>query len=205
MPTATNPHSVKRQAAVYMGGVTGISSAGVFDPTEFSAKTAPVAADKVVIQDTESGNAPKTATFANVAKLLNTVTNMVDDSKNSLFVTYGELDAGTTEAVDHKLTDALEAKGQLLFVLGVVNEVFDGTADSVIKISKAASGATPMASSITMDKGGAQVVGTVVGAWPVSGADSICASGGKVYAYVAGDYSRTTGKLGILLLWMKTA
>jgi hypothetical protein len=72
-------------------------------------------------------------------------------------------------------------------------------------ISKAALGATPMASAIVMDKDSVQVVGSVVGAWPVAGADSIQAAEGDVYAYVTTDATRSTGKLGFLLVWMKTA
>lgn len=60
-----NPHSILAHAR---GGVTGISDAGVFDPTEFDAKTDPVVADKVVIQDTEASDAPKVTTITNLAK-----------------------------------------------------------------------------------------------------------------------------------------
>lgn len=326
---ATNPHSYLKKAATNVEGVTGISSAGVFDPTEFSAKTAPVAADKIVIEDTEDANAPKVATLTNAQKILGeiaagtntssglsevdgvlriningttaktepvaadsvvindseatntnkkvTLTNlakpigeifagtnatsglsevdgvgrlningidaktspvsadatvindsadtnknkkvtlanmaafygamaqMPDDLKRSIFLTYAEFDAGTDAAVDTKLTDALEAKGQLIAVIGIVNELFNGTGDSTVIISKAATGATAMASSIVMDKDSTQLVGSVVGAWPVAGANSICASGGDVYAYVATDVTRSTGKIGFVLIWMKTA
>ena len=68
--TGTNPHSWIRKAATYMGGVTGISAAGIFDPTEFDPKTAPIAADLVVIDDSEATNAPKIVTFANVCKAI---------------------------------------------------------------------------------------------------------------------------------------
>jgi hypothetical protein len=67
---AVNPHSYLKKAATNVEGVTGVSAAGVFDPTEFSAKSAPVAADKVVIQDTEDSNAPKVATLTNTQKIL---------------------------------------------------------------------------------------------------------------------------------------
>lgn len=60
-----NPHSILAHAR---GGVTGISDAGVFDPTEFDAKTDPVVADKVVIQDTEANDAPKVTTITNLSK-----------------------------------------------------------------------------------------------------------------------------------------
>lgn len=62
-----NPHSILAHAR---GGATGISDAGVFDPTEFDAKTDPVVADKVVIQDTEASDAPKVTTAANLCKAL---------------------------------------------------------------------------------------------------------------------------------------
>lgn len=65
----TNKHSIKGYVGA-AAGITGVNSSGVFDSTEFSGKTTPVAADKVVIQDTEASNAPKTVTFANASKAL---------------------------------------------------------------------------------------------------------------------------------------
>jgi hypothetical protein len=70
MTVSHNPGSIYRKAAISAEGVTGISSAGVFDPTEFSTKTAPVAADLVVIQDTADSNAPKRSTLTNCQKIL---------------------------------------------------------------------------------------------------------------------------------------
>lgn len=65
---AVNPHSIVARSGAQGGSITGISDGGVFDPTEFSAKTDPVVADKVVIQDTEASDAPKVATITNLAK-----------------------------------------------------------------------------------------------------------------------------------------
>jgi hypothetical protein len=64
----TNPHSWLKKAAVYMGGVTGVSAAGVFDSTEFDSKTTPLVTDKVVIQDVAVSNLPKTCTLAQFCK-----------------------------------------------------------------------------------------------------------------------------------------
>ena len=64
----TNPHSWLKKAAVYMGGVTGISAAGVFDSTEFSGKSTPLVTDKVVIQDVAISDLPKTCTLAQFCK-----------------------------------------------------------------------------------------------------------------------------------------
>ena len=63
-----NPHSIVARAGAQGGSITGISDGGVFDPTEFDAKTDPVVADKVVIQDTEASDAPKVTTITNLAK-----------------------------------------------------------------------------------------------------------------------------------------
>jgi hypothetical protein len=66
---ATNPHSLKG----YLGAVAsivGVGATGTFDPTEFSAKAVPIAADKAVIQDTEDVDAPKVATLTNCQKIL---------------------------------------------------------------------------------------------------------------------------------------
>ena len=65
-----NPHSIVARAGAQGGSITGISDGGVFDPTEFDAKTDPVVADKVVIQDTEASDAPKVTTAANLCKAL---------------------------------------------------------------------------------------------------------------------------------------
>jgi hypothetical protein len=142
---------------------------------------------------------------AGVLTVASRIAHIVADQKSSLFVTYAEFDAGTDAAVDTKLTDALEAKGQLIAAFGIVTELFNGTADTTVILSSAATGATAIASNIVMDNGSSQLVGSVVGAWPVAGANSIVASGGDVYAYVAVDATRSTGKIGFILLWMKTA
>jgi len=63
-----NPHSIVARAGAQGGSIKGISDGGVFDPTEFDAKTDPVVADKVVIQDTEANDAPKVTTITNLAK-----------------------------------------------------------------------------------------------------------------------------------------
>lgn len=63
-----NPHSIVARAGAQGGSIRGISDGGVFDPTEFDAKTDPVVADKVVIQDTEASDAPKVTTITNLAK-----------------------------------------------------------------------------------------------------------------------------------------
>jgi len=202
---SVNPHSIVARSGAQGGSITGISDRGVFDPTEFSPKTTPTSTDKVVIQDVADGDAPKTVTLANMAAFYGAIAQMVADLNSSLFVTCTEFDAGSTSSVDTKLSDSLDVKGQLLAVIGIVTELFNGTADSTVKISKAAAGATEMSSSILMDKDSTQLVGSVVGAAPVSGANSISASGGDVYAYVAADDSRSTGKIYFMLIWKKTA
>ena len=63
-----NPHSIVARAGAQGGSIKGISDGGVFDPTEFDAKTDPVVADKVVIQDTDASDAPKVTTITNLAK-----------------------------------------------------------------------------------------------------------------------------------------
>ena len=63
-----NPHSIVARAGAQGGSIKGISDGGVFDPTEFDAKTDPVVADKVVIQDTDANDAPKVTTITNLAK-----------------------------------------------------------------------------------------------------------------------------------------
>lgn len=173
-----------------------------------TAKVTPISADATIINDSADSNKAKSVTLANMASFYGAIAQLPADLKSSLFVTYAEFDAGTDAAVDTKLTDALEAKGQLIAAFGIVNELWNGTGDSTVVLSSAATGATPIASSIVMDKDSGQngnTVGAVMGAWPVAGANSIVAANGDVYAYTAGDGTRTTGKLGFVLLWMKTA
>lgn len=203
---AVNPHSWKKFNATAGATNTGISAGGVLDFTELNAITDPAVADTLALVDATDGVTRK-CVISYVNTLFHAVAQMTNDLPNSLFLTYAEFDGGTTGAVDTKLNDALEAKGQLLAVFGIVTEVWNGTADSDVIISKAATGATPMASTITMDKDSvvSQGIGSVVGAWPVAGADSEVASAGDVYAYVASDVSRSTGKIGFILVWMKSA
>ena len=206
--TLTNCLKILGETAAGTNATSGLSEVdGVLrvNINGITGKTEPVAADATIINDSADTNKNKKVTLANMAAFYRAIAQMPVDLKSSLFVTYAEFDAGTTLAVDTKLTDSLEAKGQLIAVIGIVTELFDGTADSTVQISKAALGATPMASDIVMDKDSTQLVGSVVGAWPVSGADSIQAFEGDVYAYVSTDVSRSTGKIGFLLLWMKTA
>jgi len=206
--TFTNAQKILGEIAAGTNATSGLSEvdgAMRVNINGTTAKTEPIAADSVMVNDSEDGNKNKKVTMGNMAAFYRAIAQMPDDLKSSLFLTYAEFDAGTALAVDTKLSDALEAKGQLIAVLGIVTELFDGTADSEVIISKAALGATPMASSIVMDKDSTQAVGSVVGAWPVSGADSIQAASGDVYAYVSTDDTRSTGKIGFLLIWMKTA
>jgi hypothetical protein len=172
---------------------------------DMDAKSSPVATDQTAIADSEDDNDLKKVTLANMAAFYGAIAQMVADLKSSLFLTFAEFDAGTTGAVDTKLSDALEAKGQLIGAIGIVTELWNGTADSTVKLSKAAAGATLIASTVDMDKDSTQALGSVVGFWPVTGANSIVASGGDAYAYVATDASRSTGKLCLILIWMKTA
>ena len=206
--TLTNCLKILGETAAGTNATSGLSEVdGVLrvNINGIAGKSEPVAADAVAINDSPDSNKNKKVTLANMALFYGAMAQMVNDLKSSLFVTYAEFDAGTTLAVDTKLTDSLEAKGQLIAVLGIVTELFNGAADSSVVISKAALGATPMASAIVLDKDSVQVVGSVVGAWPVTGADSIQAAEGDVYAYVTTDDSRSTGKIGFVLLWMKTA
>ena len=189
-------------SATATSGVSEVDGVVRVDIGNVTANTSPASANKVLV---EQGGVNKSITLANMAAFYGAMAQMVADLKSSLFITALEFDAGTTLAVDTKLSDSLEAKGQLIAVIGVVTELFNGTADSSVIVSKAALGATPMASAIVMDKDSVQVVGSVVGAWPVAGADSIQAAEGDVYAYVTTDDSRSTGKIGFVLLWMKTA
>lgn len=46
-----NPHSIIKKAAVYMGGVTGIDSAGELDIAELSTGTCDPAADTIAFND----------------------------------------------------------------------------------------------------------------------------------------------------------
>lgn len=186
-------------------GLSEVDGAARVNINGTTAKTPLVVADAILVNDSQAGNINKSATLTTLAALMGAMAQMPADLKSSLFVTYAEFDAGTDQAVDTKLTDALEAKGQLIAVFGIVTELWNGTADSTVQLSSDAVGATAIAADIVMDNGSSQVVGSVVGSWPVAGANSIVASGGDVYAYTAGDATRGTGKIGFVLLWMKTA
>jgi len=206
---AYNPHGFYRKAGLNTAGVTGISAAGVFDPTEFSAKTSPVAADKSVIQDTEDTDAPKVVTLANMAAFYGAFAQMPADLKKSVFVETGEFDfSGSASAVDTKKIDALDTKGQLLVAFISVSQVANGTTSAVLSISSAASAATKMAGDLTItlsDTVYQNKVGNCVVMWPVAGANSIVASGGDVYLYAAASVGRTAGKVKYVLVFMKTA
>ena len=205
---AYNPHSYLKKAAIAVEGVTGISAAGVFDPTEFDAKTTPVGADLAIIQDTEDSDAPKGVTITNLSAVVTALAQRLADDAGSLFYIAKEVDFGVATAVDEKITDAAPAKGALVGVQGVVTEAFNGDADNTIVISLAAVGATAMCSSIVVDKDAATAgnwVSAAFGAMPVTGGNEVVASGGDVYAYRAANTNASTGKMYFVLTFMKTA
>ncbi len=134
--------------------------------------------------------------------------HLVADEKSALFYEAAEIDFGTADAVDTKISDAIAAKGKLIAVQAVVTEAFNGDADNTITISSAASGNTAMCSSIIVDKDagqGGNYLGASFGVIPNSDNSEIVASGGDVYAYRAANANCTSGKLRFLLWFMKTA
>lgn len=214
---------------------TGLKSAsGVLsvDIADMTGKTTPVAADSVMINDSENSDVLKGATLTNLAKPLADVmagtaattglsdtsgvltvaakiAHFVADEKSSLFIETGEFDFSTSaSAVDTKVIDAMAAKGQLLCALVSVSQVANGTTSAVISISSAASAGTKMTGDLTItlaDTVYQNKVNNCMVMWPVTGANSIVASGGDVYFYAAASSGRTTGKLDYVLVFRKTA
>jgi hypothetical protein len=169
------------------------------DLEELTVKATPVLADSVALIDSEAANVSKVATLTSIQSVIGGAGGV-----GSIFVVYNEFDAGVTTAVDFKLTDSLQYAGQLVAAYAIVTELFNGTADSTVIVSKAATGATPMCSNMVMDNGSSQGLGSMMGGYPVTGANSIQAAAGDVYAYVAADGTRNSGKLGFLLIFERT-
>jgi len=128
-----NPHSILAHAR---GGVTGISDAGVFDPTEFDAKTDPVVADKVVIQDTEANDAPKVTTITNLAKATGerfagaNATSALSESNGVGKVNIGGTTANTDPAPADKVlieTDGVNKSATITNLVKAIGEVAAGT------------------------------------------------------------------------------
>ena len=144
-----NPHSILAHAR---GGVTGISDAGVFDPTEFDAKTDPVVADKVVIQDTEANDAPKVTTITNLAKATGerfagaNATSALSESNGVGKVNIGGTTANTDPAPADKVlieTDGVNKSATITNLVKAIGEVAAGTnatsslseADGVMRVN----------------------------------------------------------------------
>lgn len=139
---------------------------------------------------------------AGVMSVVYKLAHQVADEKLLFFSTY-EIDIGASAgAVDTKIVDSLEAKGQLVGAIGILTEVFNGDADTTISISKTASAGTKMSSDVVVAKTGT-AIGNVIGFAPVSGANSIQSSAGDVYIYATASTSRTTGIARFILLWQK--
>lgn len=124
--------------------------------------------------------------------------------EGTYFTEAAEIDFGSADAVDLKITDAATAKGELISVQAVETETFDGDGDSTIKISTASGGAAPMCGTFDCKTNG-NYVGAVFGAMPNSDNSEIVADGGDIYAYSAAVSNRSQGKLYIVLTFMKTA
>lgn len=193
------------------------------------AKTAPVGADTILINDSEAGNVNKKATLTNVANTLagtpaitglsNTagvltaaikIAHLVADEKSSLFFEGPtEVDFGVATAVDEKITDSAGAKGKLLIAIGIVTEAFNGVADNTISVSNnSLLAANKMCSDIIVDKDAAVAgnwLGSVFAGHRVAGADNTVASGADIYAYSAANTNRSAGKMVFLLIFQKTA
>ena len=131
-----NPHSIVARAGAQGGSITGISDGGVFDPTEFDAKTDPVVADKVVIQDTEASDAPKVTTITNLAKATGerfagaNATSALSESNGVGKVNIGSTTANTDPAPADKVlieTDGVNKSATITNLVKAIGEVAAGT------------------------------------------------------------------------------
>ena len=149
---AVNPHSIVARSGAQGGSITGISDGGVFDPTEFSAKTDPVVADKVVIQDTEASDAPKVATITNLAKATgerfagNNATSALSETNGVGKVNIGSTTANADPAPADKVlieTGGVNKSATITNLVKAVGEVAAGTnatsslseADGVMRVN----------------------------------------------------------------------
>ena len=131
-----NPHSIVARAGAQGGSITGISDGGVFDPTEFDAKTDPVVADKVVIQDTEASDAPKVTTITNLAKATGerfagaNATSALSESNGVGKVNIGSTTANTDPAPADKVlieTGGVNKSATITNLVKAIGEVAAGT------------------------------------------------------------------------------
>jgi hypothetical protein len=215
-------------AAIIDGSVGAVDVANSL-VHDMVAKTAPVGADTILINDSEAGNINKKATLTNVANTLagtpaitglsNTagvltaaikIAHLVADEKSSLvFEGPTEVDFGVATAVDEKITDSAGAKGKLLIAIGIVTEAFNGDADNTISVSNN----TLLVDDVTRlfrsgHKDAAATgnwLGALFGGHRVAGADNTVASGADIYAYSAANANRSAGKMVFLLIFQKTA
>lgn len=131
-----NPHSIVARAGAQGGSIKGISDGGVFDPTEFDAKTDPVVADKVVIQDTEASGAPKVTTITNLAKATGerfagaNATSALSESNGVGKVNIGSTTANTDPAPADKVlieTGGVNKSATITNLVKAIGEVAAGT------------------------------------------------------------------------------
>jgi len=124
----------------------------VFDPTEFDAKTDPVVADKVVIQDTEANDAPKVTTITNLAKATGerfagaNATSALSESNGVGKVNIGGTTANTDPAPADKVlieTGGVNKSATITNLVKAIGEVAAGTnatsslseADGVMRVN----------------------------------------------------------------------
>lgn len=190
-------------------GLSEVDGVGRVNINGVDAKTTPIAADAIIINDSADTNKNKKVTLANMAAFYGAIAQMPVDIASSLFFHAVEVDFGVATAVDTKITDAAAAKGKLLLAIGVVTEAFNGDADNTITISNnTLLGANPMCSNIVVDKDAAQNgnwLASMLAGMPVAGADATVAASADIYAYSAANTNRSAGKMYFFLVLQKTA
>lgn len=136
------------------------------------------------------------------------IAQMANDDKASTFVVYGDHDFGQAGAKDTDL-GALGAKGTLIGGYLVMTEAANGGATHDIIVSSAATGGTPLATTITVTTantadGQSNIIGATRGIAPLAAGTDV-ASTAHIYVYTAADGARTTGIVKVVLIFQKSA
>lgn len=206
---ATKAIAVALGGTVTASGLVGNATTGALALAPNSLTGGVIAGtDYIIFGDTDAAAAPKCELVSDAAAIMGAIGMRPADDKSTIFYESVVLDLATASAVDTKVSDSLTAKGKLIDISATVTQAFNGDADSTIVISSAATGATAMAAVITVDKDagqGGNYIGAKFGALPNSDNSEIVAAAGDVYAYSAANNNRSTGKLWIVLTFMKTA
>ena len=132
------------------------------------------------------------------------IASKATNDASSLFMMTISHNYGSSASAVYTDMGTAPAKGQLIGVYYTNTVAQAGSTNSTIILAKDTGGSTAMTSSVTLtaaDTVYSNLVGGVLGGAPVSGGNSIIASGSHVYAYTGAATSRSAGTVRVVALF----